>query len=86
MEKLDTILDHVNDLLNDDNRKAFSAALDHVEKFTGTLADHRDDVGRLVTDADDAVKKFGALAGDLNALENKAAAITDADKLVEEPW
>jgi len=67
MEKLDTILDHVNDLLNDDNRKAFSAALDHVEKFTGTLADHRDDVGKLVSDADDAVKKFGALANDVNA-------------------
>ena len=66
LSKLDDILDHVDDLLNDKNREAFSATLDNVSKLTATLAAHSDDISQTVIDADAAMKKLATLADDVD--------------------
>jgi len=66
LEKLDDILDHVEDLLNDHNREVFAATLEHVEKVTGALSAHSDDIGQLVAQGKDTLASFGKLATDLD--------------------
>jgi len=68
LEKLDDILDHLDDVLDEHNRAAFTATLDNVSKLSSTLADHADDVTKLVADADDSMKKLGTLAEAANKL------------------
>jgi phospholipid/cholesterol/gamma-HCH transport system substrate-binding protein len=58
LEKLDVILDHLDDVLNDHNRQAFSSILDNVQKATGSLADHSDEI---VADATEALKSVATL-------------------------
>jgi phospholipid/cholesterol/gamma-HCH transport system substrate-binding protein len=68
LEKLDDILDHLDDILDEHNRTALTATLDNVNKLSSTLAEHADDVTKLVADADDTMKKLGALAQAANKL------------------
>jgi phospholipid/cholesterol/gamma-HCH transport system substrate-binding protein len=68
LEKLDDILDHLDDVLDEHNRTAFTATLDNVSKLSGTLANHADDVTKLVADADDSMKKLGLLVQAANKL------------------
>jgi phospholipid/cholesterol/gamma-HCH transport system substrate-binding protein len=66
LEKLDDILDHLDDLLNDRNREVFAETLDHVEKFTGALAAHSDDIGQLVAEGRSALTAIDKLSTDLD--------------------
>ena len=58
MEKVETILDHLDDVLSDDNRKAFSGTLANVQKFSGTLSEHSNDFAQVASDASDALKSI----------------------------
>jgi phospholipid/cholesterol/gamma-HCH transport system substrate-binding protein len=95
LDKLDDILDHVDELLNDHNRQTFNALLDHLQSISsnldtvsGTLAQHGDE---LVADAGQALKSAAALFTDLdqsysqpNGLKDQVgSALGDFDKLVK---
>src|SRR5579862_6675006 len=66
LEKLDDILDHVDDLLNDHNREVFAATLEHVEKFTGALSSHSDDIGQMVAAGKGALTSLDKLSTDVD--------------------
>jgi phospholipid/cholesterol/gamma-HCH transport system substrate-binding protein len=95
LDKLDVILDHVDDLLSDDNRKTVTATLENVQKITKNLADHSDEISAsagdalkaatmLLTNLDNSYEKQGGLKDDVVAALDKAtAALGDFDKLVK---
>jgi phospholipid/cholesterol/gamma-HCH transport system substrate-binding protein len=95
LDKLDVILDHVDDVLSDHNRQAFAATLDNVKKASGSLADHSDEIA---TNAQEALKSAAALFTDLDksysspnglkdqlstALGKTDTALADFDKLAK---
>jgi phospholipid/cholesterol/gamma-HCH transport system substrate-binding protein len=95
LDKLDVILDHIDDVLSDDNRKAFAASLDNVQKLTGNLAQHSDEIA---TNARDALKAAASLFTNLDnsfsspsglkdqlsgALDKASVALVDFDKLAK---
>jgi phospholipid/cholesterol/gamma-HCH transport system substrate-binding protein len=95
LDKLDGILDHVDDVLNDDNRKAFAAILDHLQKISSDLANHSDEIA---TNAGEALKSAADLFTTLDksysapnglkdqlsvALDKASVALGDFDKLVK---
>src|ERR1700722_6322454 len=63
LDKLDVILDHIDDVLDDDNRKAFAASLDNIQKLTANLAQHSDEIA---SNAGEALKQAAALFSALN--------------------
>ena len=63
LDKLDVILDHVDDVLNDQNRQAFAATLDNVQKITASLAQHSDEIA---TNAGEALKSAATLFTNLD--------------------
>lgn len=88
LDKLDVILDHVDDLLNDQNRQAVSTALANVQKVSGDLAQHS---GEIVANAGDALKAAAGLFTSLDTaftqhggLKDQAlAALGDFDRLMK---
>lgn len=95
LDKLDVILDHVDDLLNDDNRKTFNATLENVQKISKNLADHSEEISTnagdalkaattLLTNLDTSFEKPGGIRDDVvTTLDKAAAALGDFDKLVK---
>lgn len=87
LDKLDVILGHVDDLLNDQNRQAFSATLGNIQKVSGDLAQHSDEIA---TNAGAALKAAAGLFTNLDTaftqqggLKDEAlASLGDFDKLV----
>jgi phospholipid/cholesterol/gamma-HCH transport system substrate-binding protein len=77
--KLDDILDHLNDLLDEHNREAFTATLDNVAKFSGALAAHSDDLDAMVLQGKDA------LAQGKDALISLQRLADDVDKSYATP-
>ena len=63
LEKVDVILDHLDDLLSDHNRETFTAILDNIRKTTGSLADRSDEI---TADATEALKSAAALFTAIN--------------------
>jgi phospholipid/cholesterol/gamma-HCH transport system substrate-binding protein len=95
LDKIDVILDHVDDVLNDDNRKAFAATLDNIQKITASLAAHSDEIA---SNAGDALKSAASLFTNLDksystpnglkdqlsgVLDKGSVAVVDFDKLVK---
>jgi phospholipid/cholesterol/gamma-HCH transport system substrate-binding protein len=95
LDKLDVILDHVDDVLNDQNRQAFAATLDNVQKITASLAQHSDEIA---TNAGEALKSAATLFTNLDksysspdglrdklagTLDKASVALVDADKLAK---
>jgi phospholipid/cholesterol/gamma-HCH transport system substrate-binding protein len=81
LDKVDVILDHLDDVLSDDNRKAFAATLDNIQKITGNLAEHSDEIA---TNARDALKAAASLFTNLdnsysspNGLKDQLAGVLD---------
>jgi phospholipid/cholesterol/gamma-HCH transport system substrate-binding protein len=58
LDKLDDIFDHIEDILNEDNRKNFAAILDNIQKVTHDVADHS---SAIAVDADNALKDASTL-------------------------
>ncbi|MFZ2004317.1 MAG: MlaD family protein [Stellaceae bacterium] len=87
LDKLDVILDHVDDVLNDQNRQAFSTTLTNIQKISGDLAQHS---GEIATNAGEALKAATGLFTNLDTaitqkdgIKDRAlAALGDFDKLV----
>lgn len=90
LDKLDGILDHVDDLLNDHNRAAFAAILDNVEKVTGDLttvstdlktvgADMKTVSGKLAEHSDELIANAG------QALKSASSLFTDLDQSYSQP-
>jgi len=95
LDKLDVVLDHVNDLLNDENRKNVSETLGNLEAASKNLADHSNEV---IANANDALKQVTTLLGDLDnsytrngglrdqltvSLDKASVALADFDKLAK---
>ena len=88
LDKLDVILDHVDDILNDQNRQAFSSTLANVQKVSGDLAQHS---GEIASNAGEALKAAASLFTNLNTAvtqpgglkDTALAALGDFDRLVK---
>lgn len=88
LDKLDVILEHVDDLLSDQNRQAFSSTLANVQKVSGDLAQHS---GEIATNAGEALKAAASLFTNLDngfsqqgGLKDQAlASLGDFDRLVK---
>jgi len=88
LDKLDVILDHIDDLLNDQNRQAFSTTLTNVQKVSADLAQHS---GEISSNAADALKAAASLFTNLDngfsqpgGLKDQAiATLGDFDRLVK---
>jgi phospholipid/cholesterol/gamma-HCH transport system substrate-binding protein len=81
LDKLDVILDKVDDLLNDQNRQAVSATLDNIRNISKNVSDHSDEIA---TNAAEALKSAAALFTALNSsysgpdgLKDKLALVLD---------
>jgi len=61
LEKAEVILDHLDDLLNDQNRETFAAILTNLRTVTGTFADHSKDFAEVAVHASEALKSMTAL-------------------------
>jgi phospholipid/cholesterol/gamma-HCH transport system substrate-binding protein len=95
LEKLDVILDHVDDVLSDQNRQAFSEMLDNVRNISKHLADHSDEIATNAADAlksanalftalDESFSAQGGLKDQLSGtLEKASTALADYDKLAK---
>ncbi|HWB50811.1 MAG TPA: MlaD family protein [Stellaceae bacterium] len=95
LDKLDVILDHVEDVLSDDNRARFSDTLENVRKISANLAEHSDEIASnaggalkaaagLFTNLDSSYSKQGGLKDQLSVgLDKASTALTDFDKLVK---
>lgn len=78
----------LNDLLNDDNRRAIANVFIHLDTLTGTLADSRTDIGKIVHDVPPLIASLDTLATQLGTdahrlagrSEETAAALTDTAK------
>ena len=95
LDKLDVILDHLDDVLNEENRKAFSDTLVNVRTVSKNIADHSEEIA---TNAGEALKSAAALFSTLEhsysaegglkdklttALDKASVALTDFDKLAK---
>ena len=88
LDKLDVILDHIDEVLNDQNRQAFSATLGNIQKISGDLAQHSNEIA---TNAADALKAATSLFTNLDngfsqqggLKDQTLAMLADFDKLVK---
>ena len=95
LDKLDVILDHVDDVLSDENRARFSDTLENVRQISHNLAQHSDEIASnagaalkaaagLFTTLDNRYSTQGGLKDQLTvALDKGAVALADFDKLVK---
>ena len=72
VDKLDGVLEHVNELLNADNRDNIAQVLADFAALTGTLADQKQTIGDIpvslnaaVQDLRDSLAVFKSMAGDI---------------------
>jgi phospholipid/cholesterol/gamma-HCH transport system substrate-binding protein len=93
LDKLDVILDHVDDLLSDENRARFSSTLENVRQITANLSQHSEEIASnaggalkaasaLFSNLDNSYSKQGGLKDQLSVgLDKASVALTDFDKL-----
>ena len=60
------ILDHLDDVLSDQNRAAFSGILGDIHTFTSTVAEHRTEFAELATNAGEALKSVTTFVTNVN--------------------
>lgn len=90
VEKLSDTADHLNELLDDKNRRALAETLDNVRVFTAGLAESNKDIAELVANANAAARSLSRLLDDVDrsysgpdGLGNRlAASIADFDRIV----
>jgi phospholipid/cholesterol/gamma-HCH transport system substrate-binding protein len=91
IEKLNDAVDHVNDLLDDKNRKAFAEIIENARVFSAGLAARSKNIEEAVDNVSNAAATFTTLLGNVNTsyvgpdgLGNKAGtALADIDKLAK---
>ncbi len=76
LAKLLDIEDQIKSVLAD-NRPAIDKSVANVQKLTDTLADHSDDIGKILTNAADATQQIDELAKSANQLVAKAGKVVD---------
>lgn len=67
----------LNDLLNDENRRALSDTLAHLDTFTGSLADSRQDVAKAIHNLPQLVASLNSLAAQLGTDTHHLAGQTE---------
>lgn len=81
MQSINQLLVRANSLLSAENQTAIGASLDNVEKFTGALAEHREDIGTLI---ENASATMANLRGATAAFEEMAESLkTDSSRLAD---
>jgi phospholipid/cholesterol/gamma-HCH transport system substrate-binding protein len=91
IEKADEALDHLNEMLDEKNRRAVSEIIDNARVFSGGLAERNKDIAELVTNANTAAHTLSTLLDDIDrsytgpdGLGNRAAAaLADADRVAK---
>ncbi|MGH7094428.1 MAG: MlaD family protein [Stellaceae bacterium] len=67
LDELARIGDHLDDILNKHNRQAITRILDHADKVTGELAEHRKEFTEVAQNANTALAAVTKLLGDVDA-------------------
>jgi phospholipid/cholesterol/gamma-HCH transport system substrate-binding protein len=67
------LAERLNDLLNDRNRQAISGVLNHLDTFTGSLADSRQDVAKLLHGLPGLADSLNTLATQLSSDSHQLA-------------
>jgi len=88
LDKLDVILDRVEDVLSDQNRQAFGAMLDNLQKISSNVEQHSEEIA---ANAGEALKQASALFASLNKSysdpnglkDQLSASLGDFDKLAK---
>lgn len=62
------LLDRLNRLVDDENRKSISAILKNAETVTGGVAGKREEISELIHNANKMSRDFSEVSGNLNAL------------------
>src|SRR5262249_36629885 len=91
LEKVDTVLERAQDVLNDKNRQAFADILDHIRSITGDVADHSKDLGAALTEAQRALAAVDKLFTDVDqsytapdgVKDRRSTAPVDFDRLLK---
>lgn len=91
LEKAEEALDRVNDLLNEKNRQSISEAIENIRTFSAGLADQRQAIADLMSNANKAAVSASTLLDDVDhsytgadGLGNRAAtALADFDSLAK---
>jgi phospholipid/cholesterol/gamma-HCH transport system substrate-binding protein len=65
MAKLNTAADRINDLLNDDNRKAIAQVLANLDRTTATIAGRSADIDATIAQANQATRNLADASGKL---------------------
>ena len=91
MEKLNDLADHLDDLVDEKNRKAISETLENVRSLSSSLASHDKDIQELASNANTAVQSFNKLlenvdksySGQDGISERLTGTIGDFDKVAK---
>jgi len=91
LAKADEALNHLNEMLDDKNRRAVAEILDSIRVFSGGLAERNKDITELVANAKTAAHTLSTLLGNVDrsytgpdGLGNRAAtALADFDRLAK---
>jgi ABC-type transporter Mla subunit MlaD len=65
VEKLNHLLDQINELMGEENREAVGQMLQHVESLTEGLADERDTISALPGELSSLLRDTRAAVGDV---------------------
>lgn len=76
LAKLMDIEDQIKSILTD-NRPAIDKSINNLQKLTDVLADHSDDIGKILTTTADATKQIDDLAKSANQVVQKAGGVVD---------
>jgi phospholipid/cholesterol/gamma-HCH transport system substrate-binding protein len=91
IEKADEALDHLNEMLDEKNRRAVTETLDSIRVFSGGLAERNKDIAELTTNANAAAHTLSTLLDNVDrsysgpdGLGNRAAtALVDFDHVAK---
>jgi phospholipid/cholesterol/gamma-HCH transport system substrate-binding protein len=91
LDKIDSILEHLDEVLDDKNRAAFATIMTNIQTFTDKMAAHADEYGEIAAHANSALKAALTLLTSLNksyndpdGLKDKlTVALEDFDKLAK---
>jgi phospholipid/cholesterol/gamma-HCH transport system substrate-binding protein len=79
LQRISTLTEHLNDLLNDKNQKSISGILGNVDRLTGALADRGPDIAQALAETKVAIAQVGDAAQQIGVLAQSANGVVAND-------
>jgi phospholipid/cholesterol/gamma-HCH transport system substrate-binding protein len=79
LERISTLTEHLNDLLNDKNQKSISGILANVDRLSGALADRGPDIAAALAETKVAIAQVGDAAQQIGTLAQSANGMIATD-------